>query len=60
MFVFSNLDKNYKVAEVLLKNKAEVNASDNHEWTALQYSVFNGNMINCNLLKLLEEIHHLS
>lgn len=56
MFVFLNSGKNYKVAEVLLENKAKVNVADKHGWTPLHYSVFKGNMIY--ILRLLHQTHH--
>lgn len=39
------LDGNYKVAEVLLKHKAEVNAQDQAGWTPIHYSVYRGKFI---------------
>lgn len=55
-FVFPNSDKNDKVLEVLLKQKAKVNAADNKGWTALHYSAYSGNLMN--KLRLLCQTNH--
>lgn len=43
--IFFFLDENHKVASVLLRYRAEVNAQDKKGWTALHYAIYKGKLI---------------
>lgn len=43
--IFLNFtDGNYKVAAVLLENKAKVDAQDKKGWTPIHYATYKGNL----------------
>lgn len=58
MLNFLNLGKNYKVAQVLLENKAKVDHQDKQGSTALHYAVYSGNMTNT--LRLLYQTYNIN